>query len=433
MAILFARKGSTTGPSSTRPTSIPRRWPRRSRHLRARPDPQVHREPPEVGRQILALGLLHRCLWPRRVRQEPARAVVFSDHSLVTDAVFAEMHLISCRNVMIYFDRAAGSRHRPVPGVPGPQGLSGTGLQGESCASPATRRRSTTSSPARRSTRGASHDRDADEGGGDRGLGGRGAGAVTILPALPASFPLPVLVVVHVPADRSNVLVAAVPGQVPGHGQGSRGQGTDRSSGVDLFRAVGLSPAGRDGRMPGPVDRRAGLLFAPLDRRFVRKRGRRLWRGAGRRHPDRRQPRRRRRAQGRGRRGGVAIVENPDGAYASPCPTRRSSYALGAIMNLDAIANLSVESGDRMTSGRDRSTSCWSTTSKRTRSRWKPCCKRDGLTCLKARSGEEALELLLGTTSRWRCSTCRCRNERLRTGRVHARQRTRTGISRSSS
>jgi len=33
------------------------------------------------------------------------RNVVFSDHSLVTDAVFAEMHLISCRNVMIYFDR----------------------------------------------------------------------------------------------------------------------------------------------------------------------------------------------------------------------------------------------------------------------------------------------------------------------------------------
>jgi chemotaxis protein methyltransferase CheR len=31
--------------------------------------------------------------------------VVFSDHSLVTDAVFAEMHLVSCRNVMIYFDR----------------------------------------------------------------------------------------------------------------------------------------------------------------------------------------------------------------------------------------------------------------------------------------------------------------------------------------
>ncbi len=31
--------------------------------------------------------------------------VLFSDHSLVTDAVFAEMQFISCRNVLIYFDR----------------------------------------------------------------------------------------------------------------------------------------------------------------------------------------------------------------------------------------------------------------------------------------------------------------------------------------
>ena len=31
--------------------------------------------------------------------------VVFSDHSLVTDAAFGEMHLITCRNVLIYFDR----------------------------------------------------------------------------------------------------------------------------------------------------------------------------------------------------------------------------------------------------------------------------------------------------------------------------------------
>ncbi|HEV7323323.1 MAG TPA: CheR family methyltransferase [Ensifer sp.] len=38
------------------------------------------------------------------------RNVVFSDHSLVTDAVFAEMHLISCRNVMIYFDRTLQDR-----------------------------------------------------------------------------------------------------------------------------------------------------------------------------------------------------------------------------------------------------------------------------------------------------------------------------------
>ena len=32
--------------------------------------------------------------------------VLFSDHSLATDSVFAELHLITCRNVLIYFDRA---------------------------------------------------------------------------------------------------------------------------------------------------------------------------------------------------------------------------------------------------------------------------------------------------------------------------------------
>lgn len=31
--------------------------------------------------------------------------VVFSDHSLATDTVFGEMQLVSCRNVLIYFDR----------------------------------------------------------------------------------------------------------------------------------------------------------------------------------------------------------------------------------------------------------------------------------------------------------------------------------------
>jgi chemotaxis protein methyltransferase CheR len=36
--------------------------------------------------------------------------VVFSDHSLVTDAVFAEVHMVSCRNVMIYFDRPLQDR-----------------------------------------------------------------------------------------------------------------------------------------------------------------------------------------------------------------------------------------------------------------------------------------------------------------------------------
>jgi len=35
---------------------------------------------------------------------------VFSDHSLVSDAIFAEMHLVSCRNVLIYFNRELQDR-----------------------------------------------------------------------------------------------------------------------------------------------------------------------------------------------------------------------------------------------------------------------------------------------------------------------------------
>lgn len=38
------------------------------------------------------------------------KRVVFSDHSLVTDSVFAEMQMISCRNVLIYFDRPLQDR-----------------------------------------------------------------------------------------------------------------------------------------------------------------------------------------------------------------------------------------------------------------------------------------------------------------------------------
>jgi chemotaxis protein methyltransferase CheR len=36
--------------------------------------------------------------------------IVFSDHSLATDSVFAEVHLVSCRNVLIYFDRQLQDR-----------------------------------------------------------------------------------------------------------------------------------------------------------------------------------------------------------------------------------------------------------------------------------------------------------------------------------
>jgi len=45
-----------------------------------------------------------------RFDQTLRERVVFSDHSLVTDEVFAEVHMISCRNVLIYFDRELQNR-----------------------------------------------------------------------------------------------------------------------------------------------------------------------------------------------------------------------------------------------------------------------------------------------------------------------------------
>jgi chemotaxis protein methyltransferase CheR len=41
-----------------------------------------------------------RAVFDKTLRQN----IVFSDHSLATDSVFAEVHLISCRNVLIYFN-----------------------------------------------------------------------------------------------------------------------------------------------------------------------------------------------------------------------------------------------------------------------------------------------------------------------------------------
>jgi chemotaxis protein methyltransferase CheR len=44
------------------------------------------------------------------MNQGLARNVTFANHNLVTDGVFSEMHLILCRNVLIYFDRTLQNR-----------------------------------------------------------------------------------------------------------------------------------------------------------------------------------------------------------------------------------------------------------------------------------------------------------------------------------
>lgn len=47
-----------------------------------------------------------RVVFDKALRQH----MVFSDHSLATDSVFAEVHLVSCRNVLIYFERELQNR-----------------------------------------------------------------------------------------------------------------------------------------------------------------------------------------------------------------------------------------------------------------------------------------------------------------------------------
>jgi chemotaxis protein methyltransferase CheR len=47
-----------------------------------------------------------RAVFDKSLRQQ----IVFSDHSLATDSVFAEVHLVSCRNVLIYFNRELQDR-----------------------------------------------------------------------------------------------------------------------------------------------------------------------------------------------------------------------------------------------------------------------------------------------------------------------------------
>ena len=54
-----------------------------------------------------------------RFDRDLVRNVTFADHSLATDSVFSETHFISCRNVLIYFnrhlqDRAVGLLHESL-------------------------------------------------------------------------------------------------------------------------------------------------------------------------------------------------------------------------------------------------------------------------------------------------------------------------------
>lgn len=45
-----------------------------------------------------------------KIRDALQKNIHFSHHNLATDGIFAEMNLILCRNVLIYFDRSLQNR-----------------------------------------------------------------------------------------------------------------------------------------------------------------------------------------------------------------------------------------------------------------------------------------------------------------------------------
>jgi len=79
--------------------------------------------------------------------------IVFSDHSLATDSVFAEVQLISCRNVLIYFNRDLQDRAVDCFGTRYAVKLPRYWLEGSRCASAYTRIPSATWFPRSASTR----------------------------------------------------------------------------------------------------------------------------------------------------------------------------------------------------------------------------------------------------------------------------------------
>jgi chemotaxis protein methyltransferase CheR len=61
------------------------------------------------GRRTLS-DYYHAAYDSARLSSALRERVVFADHSLATDEVFLEAHLVSCRNVLIYFDRPLQDR-----------------------------------------------------------------------------------------------------------------------------------------------------------------------------------------------------------------------------------------------------------------------------------------------------------------------------------
>ena len=122
-----------------------------------------------------AVRLLHaaygRAVFDRGLRKH----VVFSDHSLATDSVFAEVQLVSCRNVLIYFDRGCRTARSACSATRWCTAASSAWAARSRCASAPTPMRSSRWW-RRRSSSGSGHEPAAAAAAGDRDRGFRRRG-----------------------------------------------------------------------------------------------------------------------------------------------------------------------------------------------------------------------------------------------------------------
>ncbi len=205
-----------------------------------------------VRRAQLALRLLHRGLRRAVFDKSLKKHIVFSDHSLATDSVFAEVQLVSCRNVLIYFDRALQDRALGLfRRVAVPQGLSRPRLEGVAALFVACRRlrraRAATSASIRSGAR-RERRRAFARGPGrchrDRRIGRRRRGAVGA-PSGTACGPARRRSSSSCTCRASGrACCRDLPAEVRAADPRGRGQGAGRSR-HRLLRAARLSPAGR--------------------------------------------------------------------------------------------------------------------------------------------------------------------------------------------
>jgi two-component system chemotaxis response regulator CheB len=159
---------------------------------------------------------------------------------------------------------------------------------------------------------------------------GASAGAVQallhILPPLPAALPVPVMIVVHVPPDRDNMLVPLLKKRCALDVKEAGGQGATQA-GHGLLCAVRLPFAGGKGPHTCAVVRRARQLQPPRDRRPSESAAEAYGHElaaivlTGSNHDG---------AEGLRAvtaAGGIALVEDPQSAMSGPCRRRRWLFA----------------------------------------------------------------------------------------------------------